>query len=159
MQLRAGREIEMGIVFFPRDGSYLAFPGVFATWLCPHGDAPNPCRKYHVSSDISCAAGVAAVALPILRELGLYHKVVRMPADYARMQTGNQAGKFITIYAPLNIQHDALVSRLGDALSGTPGLRPSPTIPRSRRYRHVFAEQPLDRGMFVYGGFETDPGE
>jgi hypothetical protein len=143
--------------YYPNDGTYVPFPGVFATWLSPYGDAPNPCRKYHVSSDPACAAGVAAVALPILRSLRLYHKVVATADGYARMQAGPQVGKFITVYARPTMEHRELVVPLGRALAAVPGLRPSPTLPRSRRHNHVFAEQPLDDGLFIYGGYEIDP--
>jgi hypothetical protein len=145
--------------YWPRDGTYVPFPGIFATWLSPHGDAPNPCRKYHVSTDVSCAAALAAVALPILRDMGLYHKIVQSRSRLERMQTGDQAGKFITIYAPPHSAERELVDRLGGALAATPGLRPSPTIPRARQYGHVFMERWLDERMFIYGGFETDPGD
>jgi hypothetical protein len=145
--------------YYPGDGTYVPFPGVFATWIGASGDVPNPCLKYHVSSDLSCAGQVAAVVLPILRELLLHHKIVQSSSRLARLQAGTQAGKFITVYCPPHIPKDALVERISHALTAVRGLKPSPTIPKSRHYHHVFAEQPLDRAMFVYGGFLTDPGE
>lgn len=146
-------------IYHPTDGSYVAFPGIFATWLGAHCDPPNPCRKYHVSSALGCAGGVAAAVLPVLRDMRLNHKVVRRRSGYARMQAGDQAGKFITIYAALNIDHEGLVAAIDGAVAGHPELAPSPTVPRSRRHHHVFAEQPWGERMFLYGGYETDPSD
>lgn len=140
----------------PADGIYMP-QGVFARWLSPDGDVPNPCRKYHVSTDVTCAAALAAVALPILREMRLHHKVVQSRSYLERLQAGDQAGKFITIYTPLKFIQSELVDKLGGALAATPGLRPSPRIPRARQYQHVFAERWIDNRMFIYGGFEIDP--
>src|SRR5690606_4077913 len=71
--------------YYPTDGTYLPFPGIFATWLGAHGDAPNPCRKYHVSTDLTCAGRLAAVALPILQDLKLSHKIVQSHSKLVRM--------------------------------------------------------------------------
>jgi hypothetical protein len=149
----------MDELYYPTDGTYYPFPGIFATWANPAGDAPNPCRKYHVSTEVGCAAALAAVALPILRDMQLSHKVVQSRSRLERLQSGPQAGKFITIYAPLTLAESDLVERLGGALAATPGLRPSPRVPRSRRYGHIFMEQPIDERMFIYGGSETDPSD
>lgn len=146
-------------LYYPRDGTYFPFPGVFATWANPFGDAPRPCRKYHVSSEIACAGALAAVALPVLREMRLCHKVVQSRSRLERLQSGSQAGKFITIYTPPHLAEGELIERLGGALAQTPGLRPSPTIPRARQLAHVFMERPVDERMFIYGGFETDPSD
>lgn len=137
----------------------VAFSHYFATWLNPFGDAPNPCRKYHVSTEIGCAGALAQVALPILRAMRLCHKVVRSRSRLEEIQAGDQAGKFITVYAPPNLAEGDLVDRLGGALADTPGLRPSPRIPRARRFNHAFIERPVDERMFIYGGFETDPSD
>src|SRR5690606_5477198 len=145
--------------YYPTDGTYIPHPGIFATWLGARSDAPNPCRKYHVSTDLTCAGKLAAVALPILQDLKLSHKIVQSHSRLVRMQSGNQAGKFITIYAALHRPPEELIEQLGGALANTPGLCPSPRLPRSRHYLHVFMEAPLDPGMFIYGGFETDPAK
>ena len=147
----------MDQLYYPND-SYTPWPGtVFAVWNQGPRKPPNPCRKYHVSADLGSAAGVAAVTLPILRSLRLYHKVVQCESDLKAMQRGDQAGKFITIYAPTNFTDATLVDGLGGALAKAGNLRPSPTVPRARQYKHVFIERPLDEGMFIYGGYETDP--
>ncbi len=99
------------------------------------------------------------MALPILRDMRLCHKIVQSRSRLERLQTGDQAGKFITIYAPLHLAEGDLVERLGGALAATPGLRPSPTVPRARQLGHVFIERPVDEHMFIYGGFETDPAD
>ena len=148
----------MDEVYFPTDGTYVPLPGVFATWLGARSDAPNPCRKYHVSSALHCAGGVASAVLPVLRKMRLYHKVVQRESSYSKMQTGDQAGKLITIYAPVSIDHDGLVSAIDGAVEGR-SLEPSPSFPRSRKHRYVFAEQPWGRHLFLYGGYETDPSD
>jgi hypothetical protein len=145
-------------LYYPR-GSYVPFPGIFATWLDYGGDAPNPCRKFHVSTEVECAGRLAAVALPILRDMNLYHKIVQSRSKLEQLQAGDSAGKFITIYAPLYLPQGELVERLGGALAATPGLRPSPRIPRARQFNYVFMERWLDERMFIYGGFETDPSD
>lgn len=145
------------IRFFPQDGSYVPFPGIFATWVGTLGDTPNPCRKYHISADPESASGVAEAVLPELRAMRLHHKVVATLTKLLRMQEGKQAGKFITVYAPIQIDQADFVARLSGALARSPGLRPSPTIPKSRQYAHQFIELPLDDALFIYGGYEIDP--
>jgi hypothetical protein len=148
-------------LYYSEDDGYRPFPTtVFAHWRNPLGDnPPNPCRKYHISADPGSAAAVASLVLPILREMRLWHKVVQSPADLSQLQRGDQAGKFITVYAPLHASEGELIKRVGGALAAHPGLRPSPKIPLSRQYKNnkYFHERPVDERMFIYGGYEADP--
>ncbi len=59
-------------------------------------------------------------------------------------------------------QINPVISELGRQLSDLfrRGLaHPRRTVPKSRRHHHIFAEQPLDPAMFIYGGYECDPYE
>ena len=147
-------------VYWSWDDGYAPFPTIFATWNHPVydiGKPPNPCRKYHVSSEVACAGAVARVALPILREMKLYHKIVKSRSQLTTLQAGDQAGKFITIYATVDQSEGDVVKRLGPALAAVPNLRPSRSPPRYRQLKSMFMEQPLDDRMFIYGGYVTDP--
>jgi len=122
---------------------------------------PNPCRKYHISSDLASAQQVAGIVLPILVRHEIYHKVVQSSSLLSRQMAGPQAGKFITAYIQPHLeQRNALIHELGEALWSAHlqyGIEPSPLVPRSRHYKHLFIEQPLDRGCFIYGGGIVDP--
>ncbi|MGD8276973.1 MAG: hypothetical protein PVH00_03055 [Gemmatimonadota bacterium] len=146
-------------LYYPADGSYYApYDGMYAQCLI---EVPNPCRKYHISSDMASAGRIAGAVLPHLVEMEVAHKVVRSRSALARQMQGRQAGKFITLYMTVtddlrNPVIRSLAERLG-AEKRAHGIRPSPTVPKSRRYSHVFIELPLDDNMFIYGGFITDP--
>jgi hypothetical protein len=128
-----------------------------------YAEVPNPCRKYHVSADVDGAEHVVLLALPYLAGLRVAHKVVKSRSLLVRQSAGDQAGKFITIYMSAKVaQKNQLIMDLGAQLGELARLdlaRPCPTIPRSRRYQHVFAEEWLDDSMFIYGGFECNPYE
>lgn len=154
-------------VYYPRNGNYIALPGtIYAQYLA---DVPNPCRKYHVSSHTDGAEIVAAIALPFLAARHVLHKVVQTRSRLVRQTYrdehtfGDQAGKFITIYMPGHVdQRNELIRELGETLlaaARSSPIQPCERIPRSRAYGHVFAEQPLDEGFFIYGGFLCDPAE
>ena len=137
------------------DRTYYRFVDMYREWF--GADLPNPCRKYHVSVDESGAARAAAVALEILREMRLHHKVVTSLSELRRQNAGSQAGKFITIYAPEDYEaHGILVVRLSGALAKA-NVRPGPA-PRMRAGGHQEAEPMLDEKGFVYGGYVTNPG-
>lgn len=146
----------MDEVYYPADRNHVPFPRIFATWRGVGTAEPDPCLKYHMSAALGSAAGVAVVVLPMLRARRLHHKVVQSRARYARMQTGEQAGKLITVYAPTSIDH-ARLEAIEAVLAPHPDVEPSPTLPRSRALRHVFAEQPWGARMFLYGGYRNDP--
>ncbi|WP_339723376.1 hypothetical protein [uncultured Paraglaciecola sp.] len=147
------------IKFYPNDGTYWCPTNSFyAQYL---GNAPNPCRKYHISSDIPSAETIASVVLPYLSQRRIVHKVVSTMSFLNRQSAGKQAGKFITIYMNEFVsQVNQDIVNLGavlSQLSEQQGIRPSPRVPRTRGFSHVFIEQPLDEGMFIYGGFIVDP--
>lgn len=104
---------------------------------------------------------IAGAVLPLLSNKRIFHKVVSSESFLVRQMAGDQAGKFITIYMNANVEQiNPTIIELGDILEQLKkqsGASPSPRIPRSRSYRHVFIEQPLDKGMFIYGGFIIDP--
>ncbi len=153
--------------YFPANGAYVAVPGtIYAQYL---GDCPNPCRKYHVSTAVDGAESVAGLVLPYLAARRIFHKVVQSRSLLVRQTYkdektyGDQAGKFISIYMPANVeQRNDTIRELGQRLSALAKqqpVTPCPRIPRSRSYGHVFAEQPLDEDFFIYGGFLCDPSE
>lgn len=154
-------------LYYPPDGPYVPIPGtIYAQYV---DDAPNPCRKYHVSSHVDGAEIVASITLAHLAAHRVMHKVVRTRSLLVRQTYkdedtfGDQAGKFITVYMPGHVpQRNELIERLGQLLAAAAArhpIQPCPRIPRSRAYQHVFAEQPLDAAFFIYGGFLCDPGE
>lgn len=147
--------------YYPSNGLYISIPEtIYAQY---YTQCPNPCRKYHVSSDITGASDVSRIVLPYLAKLDIFHKIVKTQGQLAKQTAGSQAGKFITIYMSSNVAHkNSVVMTLGRNLaeaSKTTKIHPCPTIPRSRRYSHVFIEQPIDEEMFIYGGFICDPSE
>lgn len=145
--------------YYPNDGQYFSNPYTIYAEYC--GACPNPCRKYHVSADIAGAETIAGIVLPYLAARKIFHKVVQRESFLTKQTAGDQAGKFITIYMPHHVeQHNQIIRELGDLLArlrSQSGIEPCPQVPRSRHYHHVFIEQPLDEGMFIYGGFVCDP--
>src|SRR5262247_4280031 len=73
--------------------------------------------KMHISARPEQAEIVARIALPILRRLGVPHKVVATLPEYERFNRTRQAGKFITIYTrstdEAKAAHKALEDELG----------------------------------------------
>jgi hypothetical protein len=149
------------IRYFPMDGQYIAIPGTIYAQF--DAQCPNPCRKYHVSSEIEGAERVAGLVLPFLASKRIFHKIVQSRRLLSKQEAGNQAGKFITIYLPDYEAHlNTTIKELGTrllALSQEQNIKPCPRVPKSRGYSHVFIEQPLDKGLFIYGGFICDPAE
>lgn len=147
--------------YYPSNGQYIPIPGTIYAQF--YGQCPNPCRKYHVSSALDSAEEVAGLVLPYLASRGIFHKVVKSQSLLSKQTSGSQAGKFITIYMNPNVeQHNGVIKELGSRLAAMGRDRnviPCPTVPKSRSYSHVFIEQPLDEGMFIYGGFVCDPSE
>jgi len=147
------------IKFYPGDGTYWCPTNSFyAQYL---GNCPNPCRKYHISSDAPSALTIASVVLPYLSQRRIFHKIVSRMSLLNKQSDGKQVGKFITLYMNEFVEHvNQDIVNLGailSQLSEEQDIKPSPRVPRSRSYNHVFIEQPLDEGMFIYGGFIVDP--
>lgn len=148
-----------GFQYYPNDGTYWApSESMYAQFL---GEYPNPCRKYHISSDIPSAGIIAGVILPFLVESSVFHKIVKNQSVLTRQMSEKQAGKFITLYmnvsAPIKNPIIDEISKKLDFLKKEYEINPSPMVPKSRTYKHVLMEQPLDDNMFIYGGFVTDP--
>ena len=151
----------MAIIFYPTDGTYrVSERSIYAQFI---GNPPDPCRKYHVSADLKSARLVATSVLPYLTENRIFHKVVANDSYLSRQFVGSQAGKFITIYMDQFVeQRNNVILELGkilQQLQTTDGIEPCAKIPRSRAYKHIFIEQPLDPAMFIYGGFIISPYE
>ena len=81
------------------------------------GEIPPEGWKLHVSATSASAGAVAEVALPMLRRMGVAHKVVGSTELLATMR-GTQAGKFITIYAASAAEAKAIAAALDSALAG-----------------------------------------
>lgn len=148
----------MNELYYPFDDTYEEDRS-FHFWKQAY-PPPDPCRKYHISSELSCAAQVAKTVLPLLREMKLFHKVVSSKEKLQRMQAGGQAGKFITVYAPEDINDSDFILRISNALARLPGARPSSSTPGLRGFpKSHFRELPRDPGMFIYGGYVKSPYE
>ena len=151
------------IQYYPNNGQYIPILSTIYAQYYDYGQCPNPCRKYHISSALDGAEEVAGLVLPYLASRKIFHKVVKARSLLSKQTSGSQAGKFITIYMNANVEHrNAVIRELGTRLadlSRERGVKPCPTVPKSRGYSHVFIEQPLDDGMFIYGGFVCDPSE
>lgn len=80
-----------------------------------------------------------------------------------KQTAGQQVGKFITVYmSPIVGQRNSVITELGTRLNAARReghIEPCARVPRSRAHLHVFIEQPLDEGLFIYGGFVSDPSE
>jgi hypothetical protein len=95
------RAVPADLLYYPIDGQYWAnLRTIYAQYR--RANAPNPCRKYHVSADVDGAEHVVA-ALPYLAAQQVAHKVVQSRSALVGQSAGNQAGKFITIYMPAEV--------------------------------------------------------
>ena len=124
------------MLFYPLDGQYVVFPGsIYATYLID-ADCPNPCRKYHISSAVTCGHAVANIVLPILRETNTHHKIVRDWQSLLRQTDGDfadQAGKFITVYMRPGVGfRNALLQAINVELQNARGTMPCPKQPTLR---------------------------
>jgi hypothetical protein len=116
-------------------------------------DIPSEGWKLHISASPEHAGEVADTVLPVLRDMGVAHKIVGNIDNYVNVMTGTQTGKLVTIYPDSPAQAKAIVDAL-DPLLASRGL----TGPV------VSGEMPLgNSGLFFgrYGGFTkstvTDP--
>ncbi|HVV53029.1 MAG TPA: DUF4157 domain-containing protein, partial [Polyangia bacterium] len=88
---------------------------IFRDWL--HHEIPAEGWKVHVSADAASAHAVADTVLPLLRKMGVNHKVVGTVQALERM-SGTQAGKFITIYPDSAAQAKTIADAVDGALLG-----------------------------------------
>lgn len=132
--------------------------------------APNPCRKFHISSDQASAVRLAHAVLPLLRDLDYYHKVVRFERlqqwftnAFDEPMDDGQIGKFITVYTPnTRPAWDTMLGEVAQSLRHMKqGLHlkphPNPIVQRTGNAQgHREWEIPNSGGM-LFGGFETNP--
>jgi len=114
--------------------------------------------KLHVSARPEQAEIVARIALPILRRLGVPHKVVATREDYERFNQTNQRGKFITIYTRGTDDARRAIEELEaelDMYREYGGLMPGP-LPTSRDAGHKETEIPLSGSGFISVLFRDD---
>jgi hypothetical protein len=76
--------------------------------------------KLHVTASAGNLGDIARRVLPLLRGLGVAHKIVKTGREFDAQQ-GTQAGKFITIYPSNDAQAVQIVGMLGAVLSGKQG--------------------------------------
>jgi len=88
---------------------------IFRDWL--NHEIPSEGWKIHVSADAASAHAVADSVLPLLRKMGVNHKVVGTVQALERMG-GTQAGKFITIYPDSTAHAKAIADAVDGALAG-----------------------------------------
>lgn len=115
----SGRILESDANYGPNELDYFPIGGGsewYTKWMPGH---PAPVRGYkiHVSTDLRLAQAVARTVLPILREMRIFHKVVRDRDRLQRHLATPAAGKFITVYTTGDAQRDAVVRRLDPDLS------------------------------------------
>lgn len=98
--------------------------------------------KLHVTAVPRDAEKVAKAVLPILQKANYDHKVVYPLSEYEDLCKGDQAGKFITIYAgPLLTAYAEVVGLLAPVFRqlSQAGVGPGPT-PMDRQKGHAVAE-------------------
>ena len=83
--------------------------------------------KIHITADPNQAAEVALVALPVLRQLNVYHKIVLNSGHYALLNRCSQQGKFITVYAGPVMESFLNISKSLDEVLHENQFKPGPT--------------------------------
>ena len=155
--------------FYSLDGDYIPIPGTIYAVYFEIQNAPNPCRKYHISSAATCGQAVADIVLPILRAENIYHKIVRDWSSLLEQTDGDfsdQAGKFITAYMDQAVEiRNRVMWRINAELQNSERTMPCPKLPTmrnggsrpedTRRYELPIFGGP--KGPFIFGGFECDP--
>jgi murein DD-endopeptidase MepM/ murein hydrolase activator NlpD len=122
----------------------------FTKWVA--AEAPSAGYKIHVSADPNDAEVIARSVLPKVRELKIFHKVVRDLQRYLKFSQGKQSGKFITIYTNSFVQADQVIDAIDPDLydlRDLGGLRPGP-IPFSTPSENEEPELPVGRSGLVF---------
>jgi hypothetical protein len=149
------RVLERNSCFGPEQLGYVR-DRVFMAWNTDGVEGGG--WKLHVSARPDQAEIVARIALPILRRLGVPHKVVVNLEEYERFNRTNQRGKFITVYTrgtdDARQTIDALEAELG-MYRELGGLVPGP-LPTSRDAGHQETEIPLSGSGFISLLFRED---
>ena len=110
--------------------------------------------KIHLSADPDEAKQFAAAMLPLLRDMGLYHKIVPDRPRYDSMNRGRQQGKFVTVYSgPLQDKFLRVTKEL-DAVLCANRFTPGPT-PSERLGGHARQEQAVGLSRTIF--YTTSP--
>jgi hypothetical protein len=106
--------------------------------------------KVHVSPALDDAERVAQALLPTLQRKRLDHKVVYPLEAYARLNDGEQRGKFVTVYpGPVLHGFTDLINAI-DPILVEMGAKPGP-LPFDRQSGHTKAEQRIGKsGLITY---------
>lgn len=108
--------------------------------------------KFHVTAQPRDAEKVAQAVLPVLQRANLDHRVVCPLSEYEDMCQGEQAGKFITIYAgPLVTAYAELMGQLAPVFRqlAQGGVGPGP-VPKDRQQGHQVAEHKAGGSGFLW---------
>jgi hypothetical protein len=149
------RAIERNSCFGPEALGYKR-DRVFMTWNTAGVEGGG--WKLHISARPEQAEIVARIGLPILRRLGVPHKVVATLEEYERFNRTPQAGKFITVYTRSTDEADRTHQALDAELKmyrEYGGLTPGP-LPTSRDAGHKETEIPLSGSGFISFLFRDD---
>jgi hypothetical protein len=104
--------------------------------------------KVHIAPALDDAERVARAMLPMLQDRKLDHKVVYPLDAYARLNQGEQRGKFITIYpGPVLHAFTDLINALDPVLVEMKA-KPGP-LPLDRRSGYAKAEQRIGRSVLI----------
>lgn len=107
--------------------------------------------KLHITVSTQHHDPLARVILPTLRILHTHHKVV-LPQMYANFNMGQQAGKFITVYAGPDGPTRRIIDVIDPVLAGLRqrGLQPGP-VPLNRQTGHAQREAAVgSSGMITW---------
>lgn len=145
--------IESNACFGPTDFDYYAHgfgSDIFTKWLVV--DPPERGFKFHVAPQPQDAEIVARSVLPKLREIRVFHKVVRDLNRYLAQWQTEQKGKFITIYTSGAAQGQQVIDaidpnlyslrKLGGIQRGYP--------PSTRESDHKERELPIGRSGLIF---------
>ena len=122
--------------------------GRYVRWKFPFDGG----YKLHITASNETAEATAKAALPVLQRLNARHKVV-FPLDcYQRMNQGEQAGKFITVYAGRLMEIFLDTTRELEAVLGPlvkrGVIKPGP-VPRDRQSGHSQSEHLLGGSRMI----------
>lgn len=145
---------------YTRDHEEYVFVSGFMHWL-PGYDQYRQMRtfftggyKIHLSATLGEAQRVADAVLPLLRDMGVYHKIRPDPPSYASMNRGAQQGKFITVYVGALQEKFLRVVKELDALLTAHQFTPGPT-PSARLGGHAETEQVVGLSRMIF--YTTSP--
>ena len=122
----------------------------FTKWMevCP----PRSGWKFHVSADFQTAVTIARSVLPALREIAVFHKVVRDLQRYIEFCQTPQAGKFITIYTCGTAQGQQVLDAIDPSLCRLRrnGFVRRGAVPTTGESNHTEYELPIGRSGLIF---------